>query len=115
MELISLDRRGSVIQMKTSKRFKNSWGVIHGGIVASIADSACGISVWPHLEKGEFVATVSLHIDYISPADSGDILIAKGKLLQQSKRIARAEAVIRNQKKKLIARSYGTYMKLPFK
>jgi uncharacterized protein (TIGR00369 family) len=111
MEVTSLNKRGSVVQIKTSRKHRNSWGTAHGGVVASIADSACGISVWPHLRKNEIVATVSLHVEYMVPVNPGDIITAKGKVTQQSRKLARAEAILTNQDKKVIAKGYGTFMK----
>jgi acyl-CoA thioesterase len=111
MEITSVDKRGSVIQIKTSRKHRNSWGTIHGGIVASIADSACGTSVWPHLKQNEIVATISLHVEYIAPVTPGDMITARGKIIQQSRKLARAEAILRNQDEKVIAKAYATFMK----
>ncbi len=111
MEVTSLNKKGAVIKIQTSRKHRNSWGSIHGGVVASIADSACGISVWPHLKDTEIVATISLHVEYMAPITPGDVITAKGRIIQQSRRIVRAEAVLTNQTKKIIAKSYATFMK----
>lgn len=111
MEVTALNKTGSVVRIKTSRKHRNSWGTAHGGVVASIADSACGISVWPHLRENEIVATVSLHVEYMAPVNPGDVITAKGKVTQQSRKLVRAEAILTNQDKKVIARSYGTFMK----
>ncbi|MEN6466864.1 MAG: PaaI family thioesterase [Syntrophaceae bacterium] len=113
MEMISIDKKGAVLEIKGARKHRNPWGKVHGGVLATIIDSSCGLSVWPHLKQNEFVTTVSLHVDYMSPAHPGDVITARGKLIQQSRTLARAEAVITNQDKKIIAKGYATFVKTP--
>lgn len=113
MKMVSIDKKGAVLEIRGNRKHRNPWGKIHGGVLATIIDSSCGLSVWPHLNQNEFVTTVSLHVDYMSPANPGDVITARGKLIQQSRTLARAEAVITNQDKKIIAKGYATFAKTP--
>jgi len=113
MKMISIDKKGALLEIKGARKHRNPWGKVHGGVLASIIDSSCGLSVWPHLKQNEFVTTVSLHVDYMYPANPGDVITARGKLIQQSRTLARAEAVILNQDKKIIAKGYATFVKTP--
>lgn len=114
MRMIALDRKGAVLEITGARKHRNPWGNVHGGVMAAIIDSSCGLSVWPHLKQNEYVTTVSLHVDYMAPAEPGDVITARGKFLHQGRSLARAESVITNQDKKIIARGFATFMKAPF-
>ena len=81
MRMISLDKKGASLELKGARKHRNPWGKVHGGVLASIVDSSCGLSVWPHLKQNESVTTISLHIDYMSPVNPGDVITAKGRLI----------------------------------
>jgi len=109
MELVRVDRKGAVVRLKSSRKHRNPWGMVHGGALASLVDSTGGLSTVPHLKDGETIMTVSLQVDYFAPAVTGEV-IARGKMVHRSKRLARAETIIEDGKKNLIAKGQATYM-----
>jgi uncharacterized protein (TIGR00369 family) len=109
MELMKLDKKGAVVIVKSSRRHRNVWGTVHGGAVASLVDSTSGLSVVPHLKDGETIMTISLQVDYFAPVVKGDVT-ARGKVVHRGKRLARAEAVIEDEQKNLIAKGHAMYM-----
>ena len=109
MEVMRVDRKGSVVRIKAGRKHRNPWGTVHGGALASLVDSTSGLSVVPHLKDGETIMTVSLHVDYFAPVAKGDIL-ARGKMVHRSKRLARAEAVITDDKKKIVAKGHVSFV-----
>jgi uncharacterized protein (TIGR00369 family) len=109
MEMLEADEKGSVLRVISDVKHQNLWGTTHGGVIAALIDSSCGLSVAPFLKDGEKMVTVSLHIDYITPATEGNLL-GQGKMIHRGRRLARAEAVIMNEQEKLVAKGYASFM-----
>lgn len=108
MKMISTDTEGSVVRLKAGTRHKNLWGTLHGGVMASLADSACGISVLPSLAAGESIVTTSMQMHYFAPAGVGE-LTAYGTMIHRGRRLAHAEARIYDERKKLIAKGSASF------
>jgi acyl-CoA thioesterase len=108
MRMVSTGTGGSVVRLRAGTKHKNLWGTLHGGVMASLADSACGISVLPFLTVGETIVTTSLQMHYFAPADVGE-LTAYGKMIHRGRRLAHAEAEIMDVKKKLIAKGSASF------
>jgi len=109
MKMISTGTEGSVVRVKAGQKHKNLWGTVHGGVIASLADSTCGISVLPSLAVGETIVTTSLQVHYFAPADVGE-LTAYGTMIHRGRRLAHAEARILDEKKKLIAKGSASFI-----
>ena len=77
--------------------------------MASLTDSACGISVLPSLAVGETIVTTSLQMHYFAPADVGE-LTAYGTMIHRGRRLAHAEARIFDERKKLIAKGTASFI-----
>jgi len=109
MKMISTGTEGSVVRVNLGQKHKNVWGTVHGGVMASLADSACGISVLPSLAVGESIVTTSMQMHYFAPADVGG-LTAYGTMIHRGRRLAHAEAKIYDGKKRLIAKGMASFV-----
>lgn len=47
--------------------------MIHGGVISTLADICGGFAVWTRCERSDFVATITLSIDYLRPAAAQDL------------------------------------------
>jgi uncharacterized protein (TIGR00369 family) len=87
-------------------------GFIHGGIVAMIADSACGYAGYSMMPPGGSVLTVEYKINMLSPGQ-GERLIARGRVLRPGKSLVVTQCevfAVQNGAEKLVAVLQQTLM-----
>ena len=65
--------------------------IVHGGMVATLLDTAMGQSTWTLLDRGEVFLTADLHTDFYRPARPG-LLRAEGRVVHKTRRTAFAVA-----------------------
>ena len=85
---------------------------LHGGVMASLLDTASGMSVRSLLDESETIATINLSINFLRPGFSGK-LTAKGHVKSKGKKMATVEAELYDEKNKILANSIGTFAILP--
>ena len=76
MRLESIGEGSATISMPYDTRLIGDpeTGVIHGGAVSALMDTACGASVMSHPQAGVSTATLDLRIDYMRPATPGQTI-----------------------------------------
>ena len=105
MQVEKVHDNGSLLRIKLEDKHKNLWGNVHGGVVATLVDAACGLSVIPFLKDGETMVTAVMQVQYFAPAHigSGD-LIGRGKVVNRGGHLISAEGKIFNEEEKLVAK-----------
>jgi len=89
-------------------------GLWHGGILASVADSAAGIAASTVLtDARDKLNTIDLRIDYLKGAVKED-LYAEAELLKVGKRIIKADVKIYQQSRGTVAIARGAFSLLKF-
>src|SRR3954467_7912346 len=99
------------VTLKVGPQHLNRASIPHGGVLATLLDSAAGFAAAyaEDPEKPLAVVTLSINVMFIGQAGLGDILTARGKRIGGGKSIAFAEAEITNQDGKSIARAEGVF------
>ncbi|MDR3498870.1 MAG: PaaI family thioesterase [Parvibaculum sp.] len=86
-------------------------GVIHGGVITTLLDNACGTAVQLALPERMSIATLDLRIDYMKPATPGLALMAHAHCYKVTRNIAFVRGTAyHTDEADPIATSVGTFM-----
>ena len=86
-------------------------GVVHGGAIASLLDTATAFAILTLLEPDERVTTVDLTICYLRPAVEG-MLHATAQVLRQGRRLFTVSAELTDSGGTLLTTALSTYIKV---
>ena len=101
----------SVWTMHVDDRFLNPAGIVQGGFLAAMADSAMGASVVTTLrDRKSSIANTEMKITMIRPARLGDHLTCTATVLKPGKVISFVEARIVDAQDRLVASASSTYL-----
>jgi uncharacterized protein (TIGR00369 family) len=109
MRLTGVSDGSATFEMPATSELYNPNNVVHGGALASLADSAMGFAVFSTLQPGENFTTAELHVNFVRAvtAESGT-LRSIGRVVHRGQQIAVAEAEILDRQNQLIARASST-------
>jgi uncharacterized protein (TIGR00369 family) len=96
------------LELDLEDHHRNIQGLAHGGMLATIADAAMGLSVRSALEPGRRHVTIELGVHYLRPATTGTIT-AIGRVIRIGTEIAFAEAVVTEASGRELVHATGTY------
>jgi|SRR5437870_9351681 len=100
------------IHLDVRDELKQNQGVVHGGAVASLIDTASAFAVLTQLALDERVTTADLTIHYLRPITSGR-MVATARVIRGGRRLFVLSVDVTNDKDRLVATAVTTYIKLP--
>lgn len=109
--LVEVEPGRAVVEIEANERHTNPVGTLHGGVMATIADTAMGIAHGSLLDEGESATTIDLKINYLRPFWKG-VLRATGVSIQHGRTLTYLECGITDAEGNLIARAASTCMTL---
>ena len=86
----------------------NPLGVVHGGLVCTLLDSAIGCAVHTTLPAGTAYTSIDLRVSYLRPVVGGVPLVARGWVVKPGRRVAFAEGDVRDPDGKVVATGSGS-------
>jgi uncharacterized protein (TIGR00369 family) len=107
-ELAAAEHGRAVIRVRIGAKHLQVYGVVHGGILASLADTAAGFACYASLPKGTRLATIEMKINYLEPVEKGTIL-AEARVLRIGRTTAVAECDVRDTAGLLVAKALLTF------
>jgi uncharacterized protein (TIGR00369 family) len=115
-ETLDLDgfggRPGAIhVELVPHRRHYNPLGSVHGGVLATLLDTAAACSVHSTLAPGELYTSLDLTVKFLRPVtvDSGR-LRCEGSVLQRGRRTALAQAQLYDAQGRLVAHATSTCM-----
>lgn len=104
----SLGPGRAVLSMQVKALHKQIHDVVHGGVLAALADTAAAIAAYTVVERGTEIATVELKINYLSAVPGGKIK-AVGKVLRAGRNFVVTECEVLDAKGRLAAKALMTF------
>jgi uncharacterized protein (TIGR00369 family) len=112
--LESVHRGHVTFSCRTRGDFANPMGTLHGGISATLLDSAMGCAVMTALPAGAAYTTVDLAVTYLRPVPlDGVVIRAEGRTIHVGGRIATASGTLTGPDDRVLATATTTCLVLP--
>ena len=108
MEVVDASPGDVTVAMRVEERHENLQGAVHGGLLAILADTACGLAIRSAMEPGRLHVTADLDIHFLAPAKPGRLL-GRGKAVKVGRSLAFAEASIEDDEGRLLARAQSRF------
>ncbi|MGF6307403.1 uncharacterized protein (TIGR00369 family) [Bradyrhizobium sp. i1.8.4] len=106
--------RAVVIGLRLARPHTNGRGLIHGGLIAALADNAMGYSCGQATGWTTSFVTISLAVDFVGSANIGQWLAIESDVIKTGSTICFAQSLIKADDV-TIARANGTFRVVPKK
>ncbi len=111
MRLIDLKLDQATIAIDMRDDLRQPSGVLHGGVTATLIDTAMAFAVRTRLPFDAATATIDLTVHYVRPHTEG-VATCVANNVRAGKRIFTVSADVFNEEGKLIATGLSTYTKV---
>jgi len=102
-----------VLRMQVSERHKQVHGVVHGGVLAALADTAGGLASYMAVPRGTRVATIEMKINYLEAVEEGTV-VAAARVVRIGRHIAVVDCDLRVEER-LVGKALMTFFVGPFR
>jgi uncharacterized protein (TIGR00369 family) len=113
IEMVHSARGMSIMKLPYHERLVGNpeTGVVHGGAVTTLIDTACGLAAITAPDEPSRIVTLDLRIDYLRPATPLRDLFARAEVYKLTRNVAflRAEAY-EDDPRDLVASAAATFM-----
>ena len=109
MTIVEVEEGRVVFGVQPAEYHYNPIGVVHGGLAATLLDSALGCAVHSTLPAGVAYTSLEIKVNFVRPLtrETGEVR-AEGKVLHLGSRIATAEGKLTDLEGKLYAHATTT-------
>ena len=111
IELETVAEGSATLAFQIRRELTQNAGVVHGGAIASLIDTAMAFAIISVLAPKERVTTVDLTISYLRPLTKGRVF-AVAKVVRVGRRLISVSAEALGNDGKLAATALSTYTKL---
>lgn len=102
------------IELPIAAKHFQPFGIIHGGVLATLIDTATFWAGFLRLPEDAGLVNVDLKLNYLK-AVTGGHLVAEGRCLRAGRQVSYTEAYVRDARGELVAHGTSTLMALPGK
>ena len=111
MRLVEVEEGRAVFAVEPDERHYNGLGIAHGGLAATLLDSALGCAINTVMPAGRIFTTLEMKLNYVRPMrrETGEVR-CEAEVLHAGGRVATAEGRILDAAGKLYAHGTATCM-----
>lgn len=102
LEVVQVQPDQVILQWQVEARHLQPWGVVHGGVHASVVETACSLGAQSTMPRGKHVVGVENHTSFVRAVGKG-LLRATAKPLHAGRQAQLWECVIVDERDRLIA------------
>ena len=111
IELDSIGPGTATLGLEVRKELTQNHGVVHGGAIASLIDTAMAFAIISLLAPKERVTTVDLTVSFLRPLTKGRVT-AVARVLRAGRRLFAVSAEVFDDNGVLLTTAVSTYIKL---
>jgi uncharacterized protein (TIGR00369 family) len=112
IRLVKFEPGFALLEMPVKPEHTHNGGIVQGGVITSLADSAIAYAVTSALPEGSGQTSIDLKINFIRPVSAGRIT-AEGWLIHLGSRTAVGEAIVLNADGKAVAKCLSSVLIMP--
>jgi uncharacterized protein (TIGR00369 family) len=113
-ELAEASPGRAILHMRVDERHKQLHGVVHGGVLAALADTAGGLASYMSMPRGTRIATIEMKINYLEGVEAGTVE-ADARVVRIGKHIAVVDCDVRDGNRRLVGKALMTFFVGPFR
>ena len=114
MRLTGIAVDSAQVELSLDEPHRQLYGIVHGGVLATLIDTAIFWAVFMRLPESHGLVNVDLKLNYLKPAVHG-LLTAEGRCISAGRSISYAEAWVKDSGDNLLAHGTSTLKALPNK
>lgn len=111
LEIVDIERGSATFQFTVRDELKQNKGVVHGGVIASLIDTAAAFAAVSLLEPDQSTTTIDLTIHYLRPLTEG-MATAHARVLRAGRRVIVISIDVLNESEALVATGLTSYLRL---
>jgi uncharacterized protein (TIGR00369 family) len=112
--LVLAERGKVVLRMRVGKKHLQVHGVVHGGVLAALADTAGGLATYMSCPPGARVATIEMKINYLEAVEGGSVT-AEAVVVRVGRHISVVDCDITDDAHRLVGKALMTFFVGPFR
>ena len=106
VDVIPTDDGGARLELDVKECHGNLYGILHGGVLTTMADTAMGAACFMRNKK---VVTVSITLEFMHPVPMASRIITDAKVLSEGRHIMNCECALLDDTGKIFAKAHAVF------
>ena len=108
IRLVAAEPRRVVLSFRAREHHLQAHRVVHGGVMATLADTAGGLATYMSIPPGTRVATVEMKINFLEAVEKGTVT-AEARVIRCGRNFSVVDCDVRDETERLVAKALMTF------